>query len=109
MKRTSLILIVLAMATLGASVASAQSTTRIDHREWRQHQRIQDGWRNRELTFGERARLRTGQRHVHRMERRALRDGQIDRFERRRLARGQNVQSRRIYRLKHNRRASRIL
>jgi hypothetical protein len=31
-----------------------------------------------------------------------LRDGQLDRFERRRIARGQNLESRRIHRLKHN-------
>ena len=103
MKRTSLVLIMLGLLTLGASVASAQTTgRRIDRREWRQHQRIQGGWRSRELTAREWRRLHVGQRHIHRMEHRALRDGQLDRFERRRIARGQNLESRRIYRLKHN-------
>lgn len=103
MKRTSLVLIALGMMMLVASVASAQSNSRIDRREWRQHQRIQQGWRSRELTRGERVRLRAGQRHIHRMEWRAMRDGRLDRAERRRLTRGQVMESRRIYRLKHNR------
>ena len=103
MKRTSLVLIVLGMMMLVASMASANSTTRIDRRELRQHQRIQQGWRSRELTGREGLRLRAGQRHIHRMERRAMRDGRLDRFERRRLTREQMMESRRIHRLKHNR------
>jgi outer membrane biogenesis lipoprotein LolB len=96
----------LAVSTLAAGVASANTATpRVDRREWRQHQRIREGWRSEELTRGERARLRAGQRRVHRMEWRAKRDGHVDRFERRRLNRAENRQSRRIYRLKHNRRS----
>ena len=104
MKRTALVVIMLAMTTLAASVASAQSAApRIDRREWRQHMRIQQGFRTRELSRREWARLHAGQRHVHRMEWRAMRDGRLDRFERRRISRMQNWENRRIYRLKHNR------
>jgi hypothetical protein len=100
-----LVLVALVMTTLGASLAQADtSTPRVDRREVRQRQRIRQGARSGELTRGERARLRAGQRHVHRMEWRAKRDGHVSRYERRRLAHAQNVQSRRIYRLKHNRR-----
>ena len=103
MKRIRLVMIALAMMTLAAGVASASTTApRIDRREWRQHERIQQGWRSRELSRREHARLHAGQRHIHRMEWRAGRDGHIDRFERRRLTRTQNEESRRIYRLKHN-------
>ena len=103
MKHIRLAMVVLATMTLVASVASARpSAPRIDRREWRQHQRIQQGWRSRELTPREWTRLRAGQRHVHRMEWRARRDGHIDRLERRGLTRTQNWESRRIYRLKHN-------
>jgi outer membrane biogenesis lipoprotein LolB len=109
MKRIHLVVLTLALATLGAGAASASTATpRIDRREWRQHQRIQHAWRTGRLTRGERLRLAAGQRHVHRMEWRAKRDGRVDRFERRRITRAQNVESRRIHRLAHNRR-SRIL
>jgi hypothetical protein len=57
-----------------------------------------------QLTRGERARLNAGQRHVYRMERRAGRDGVFTRHERMRIERAEDRQSRRIYRLKHNRR-----
>lgn len=105
MKRIRLILVTLALVTLGATAAGANTATpRVDRREWRQHARIHQGWRNGQLTRGERFRLRAGQRHIHRMEWRAKRDGHVDRFERRRLSRAQDHQSRSIYRLKHNRR-----
>ena len=109
MKRIHVVALVLAMTTLGASVAAAATATpRVDRREWRQHQRIQHAWRSGCLTRAERARLVAGQRRVHLMEWRAKRDGHVDRFERRRLARAQNLESRRIARLAHNR-WSRIL
>ena len=105
MKRMHLILVALVLTTLGASLVQADtSTPRVDRREVRQHQRIRQGVRSGQLTRGEAARLRAGQRHVDRMERRAKADGHVSRHERRRLAHAQNVQSRRIYRLKHNRR-----
>jgi hypothetical protein len=108
-KRIRFILVTLALATLGATVASANTATpRVDRRELRQRARIHQGWQSGQLTRGERTRLRAGQRRVHRMERRAKRDGHVNRFERRRLTRAQNHQSRQIYRLKHNRR-SRVL
>jgi hypothetical protein len=108
-KRTHLVALALAITTLGASVAGANTATpRIDRREWRQHQRIHHAWRSGRLTRGERARLAAGQHRVHRMEWRAKRDGHVDRFERRRITRAQNLESRRIHRLAHNRR-SRIL
>jgi hypothetical protein len=108
-KRIQIALIACFLMGLAATAASANtSTPRVDRREWRQHQRIRQGWRSGELTRGERFRLQRGQRHVRRMEWRAKRDGRVGPMERRRLARAQNHQSRAIYRLKHNRR-SRVL
>ena len=49
-------------------------------------------------------RLNAGQRHIHRMERRAKSDGRMTARERYRITRAQNHQSRRVHRLKHNRR-----
>jgi len=92
--------------TLGATAAGAHdSTPRVDRREWRQHARIRQGWQSGRLTRREHARLRAGQLRVHRMEWRAKRDGHVDRFERRRLTRAQNHESRAIWRLKHNHRS----
>ena len=109
MKRIRIVLIACFVMGLAATAASAHPPTpRVDRREVRQHERIRQGWQSGRLTRGERARLRAGQRHIHRMEWRSKRDGHVDRWERRRLTRAQNHESRAIYRLKHNRR-SRIL
>ena len=89
------------LASLLASAAFA-GTNRIDHREARQATRIAEGRRSGELTRGEIARLRAGQRHVRRMERRAGADCVVTRGERRRIERVQDRESRAIRRLKHN-------
>jgi hypothetical protein len=95
---------VAALAT-SVSVASAQSNDpRVERRELRQHARIEQGIRRGELTRGESWRLRAGQGHVRRMERRAHYDNRLTPRERARLERAQDRQSRRIARMEHNRR-----
>ena len=101
MKKISVILLGGVLASLLASAAFA-STPRIDRREARQRARIAEGRLSGQLTRGEVARLRAGQRHVHRMERRANADGVVTRAERRRIERAQDRQSRAICRLKRN-------
>jgi len=101
MKKVVVVLLAGVLTSLLASAAVA-GTPRIDRREARQHVRIAHGRHSGELTRGELARLRAGQRHVHRMERRACADGSVSRGERRRIERVQDRQSRAIYRLKHN-------
>jgi len=93
-----------ALATMTAVVASADNTAtpRVDRREVRQQARIQQGVKSGELTKGEANRLERGQTHVDRLENHAKADGKVTPAERARLARAQNRQSRRIYRLKHN-------
>lgn len=92
---------VLASLVAGAAIAG---TPRMARREALQRARIVEGRRSGQLTRGERARLRAGQRHVARMERRAAADGVYTRAERRRIERARDRQSRTIWRLKHNRR-----
>jgi len=101
MKKIGAILLAGVLTSLLASVAVA-GTPRIDRREARQHARIAAGRHSGALTRPEIARLRAGQRHIHRMERRAGRDGIVTRGERRRIERAQDRESRAIYRLKHN-------
>lgn len=103
MRRIHVVLLVTALVSMIATAARA-GTPRIDRREARQHVRIAQGVRSGELTRGEAARLRAGQRHVHRMERRAKADGVVTRGERARMTRAQNRESRAIHRLKHNER-----
>ena len=106
MKALHLLILATVFTAVTTSLASAHpSTPRVDRRQATQHTRIHDGVRRGELTSGERARLRASQRHVRRLERRAISDGTITRQERRHIERAQDLQSRRIARMKHNRRS----
>jgi hypothetical protein len=75
----------------------------VDRRESFQRHRIRDGVRCGDLTRRETRRLVRGQARIHRMERRFERDGRFTWRERQRMDRLQDRESRRIYRLKHNR------
>jgi hypothetical protein len=99
-------LLAAALTLAAASVAAAHTgTPRVDQRQANQRARIAQGVASGQLTRGEVARLRAGQAHVRRVERRAKSDGHVTFAERARLERAQDVQSGRIARLKHNRRA----
>jgi len=84
-----------------AGLASAE--TRIDRRQERQEERIDQGIRSGQLTPHEARVLERGQARVDRMEDRALSDGQLSPKDRLRIEHEQNVQSRRIFRQKHDR------
>jgi hypothetical protein len=99
-----LIVIAGLLAALTALAGTAEAA-RVDRRQARQHARIVQGVRSGELTRGEVARLRAGQRHVRRAEFRAERDGVLTPRERARLEWQQDRQSRAIHRLKHNARS----
>ena len=106
MKSLHLIVLAMAFTATSASLVSAHSSTpRVDRRQATQQTRIQEGVRRGELTSGERARLRASQRHLRRLERRSISDGAFTRHERRHLERAQDLQSRRIARMRHNRRS----
>lgn len=101
MKRITSLLLALAALAAFASVSFA-GTPRINAREARQHARIHQGVASGQLTRGEAARLRAGQRGVHRMERIAKSDGVVTRRERAIIGHAQNHENRVIRRMKHN-------
>lgn len=90
---------------LAASLAQAQTETpRIDERQARQEQRIDQGVASGELTKREATRLTQQQNRIDRVEDRAKADGELTKPERARLTHAQNAASRDIARKKHNRR-----
>lgn len=96
---------VVAATLLGAATlpALAQANTPgIDKRQANQERRIDQGIASGELTKREAARLERGQDRIDNMENAAKADGVVTRHERRRIHRAQNVESRRIYRQKHD-------
>ena len=106
MKRSMMVLMAAAMLALAAGAAFAHpASPRIDRRQVRQHARIADGRHCGDLTRAEARRLRAGQAHVRRIERRARADGHLTARERARIHRSLNHQSRTIHRLRHNARS----
>jgi hypothetical protein len=95
-------LIALALAALIAVPAIASAQTRVDNRQARQEQRIDQGVKSGELNKRETARLNRGDQKIDRMENRAQADGTVSRKEKRRLETAQDVQSKRIHRQKHD-------
>lgn len=94
--------IALAAALLVAAGPVLANTPVLDQRQERQAERIQQGWQSGELTRGEAAGLIRGQQQLRRMEYRAKADGQVTPRERARLQHNANVQSRHIFRQKHD-------
>ncbi len=95
---------VLCVATFAVPVfAQSVSTPRIDQREANQQQRIDQGAQSGTLTQKEAARLEKGQTHVQNMENKATADGKVTAREKARIEHAQDVQSKRIYRQKHDR------
>lgn len=96
--------VILAAAALLPLAAFAQSSTPVfDQRQANQEKRIEQGTQSGALTQREAARLEKGQDRLQRMEDRAQADGTVTRAERARLQQAENVQSKRIYRQKHDR------
>ena len=82
--------------------AQVESTPRIDQRQANQHERIERGLRNGQLTQREAQRLFEHERRIRRMERMALADGRMSRWERQRIEQEQDLLSRRIARNTHD-------
>ena len=102
-KLLGLAAVALTLCVASASFADDTATPRVHRRQVRQQERIAQGVHSGQLTPGETARLERGQAHVQAMKARAKADGVVTPAERARLAHAQNVQSRKIYRDKHNR------
>lgn len=88
--------------TSGVYAADSAATPGIDKRQTNQERRIQQGVKSGELNEREAARLERGEKRIERMEERARADGNVTPQERKRLHRAENVESRRIYREKHD-------
>ncbi len=100
MKKNLVVIALLLVFAVSATSAHAGPAKRRMHR---QHERIAEGVKSGELTHKEASELREDQRGI-REERRDFKanDGKIDAGEHAKLAHDQNVESRKIHRLKHN-------
>ena len=85
------------------ALAQTTSTPRIEQRQANQQQRIDQGVASGALTDKEAARMDKGQTHVQNMENKAAADGKVTMKEKARIEHAQDVQSKRIYRQKHDR------
>jgi uncharacterized membrane protein YebE (DUF533 family) len=93
-----------ALATIISIPVFAQTNTPgIDQRQANQERRIDQGVASGQLNARETARLERGQQRVDNMENRAKADGVVTAKERARIGHEQDVQSKRIYRQKHDR------
>ena len=103
--KTSFAFALVTAALLAVSSASfaETATPRAHHRQVRQQERIAQGMRSGSLTPREAMRLERGHLQVRRAIVRAQADGVVTARERARIARLQNVESRRIWRQKHDR------
>jgi hypothetical protein len=95
-----------ALAAIIVTQAQAQtpapSTPRVDAREAKQEQRIDNGVASGALNSKEAARMDAGQARVAAAEDKAKADGVVTKKERAKLAHKQHKQSRKIYRQKHD-------
>jgi hypothetical protein len=95
----------LAALVVGSALVSGPifaGTPGLDQREHRQAQRIRQGVHSGELTRPETRRLVRGEARLHRHEAAAKADGVVTARERARLQHEANVESKRIYRQKHD-------
>lgn len=90
------------LALMSGAAVAGTGTPRLDQREHHQRERIAQGVHSGELTRPETRRLVHGQAHLRRVEALAKSDGEVTRRERMRLEHAADVQSRRIFRQKHD-------
>lgn len=92
----------LMMISQAVFAADPTATPGIDRREAKQERRIEQGINSGALNQREAARLEKGEQRIERMEARAKADGKVTAQERKHLQHAENVQSRKIYREKHD-------
>ena len=105
MKATATMMALMIAALPGFALAQSSGTTstpRIDQRQAEQQKRIDQGVKSGQLNQKEAARLEKGQQHVQKMEDKAMADGKMTKMERKRIEHAQDVQSKKIYREKHD-------
>lgn len=94
MKKILFVAVVFALFTTAASAQKGHDVVT--------HHRIQQGFRNGQLTRGEKARLHKNEARYHHARRKAVSDGRLTRAEKRKLAMIRKHDSRRVYAMKHN-------
>jgi len=100
MKRIALFaLVVMVIGLMGVSESQAG---RIERRDSRQHDRIEDGIDRGEITRQEARFLRNEQHRIDNQKDRAMRDGHLSKREQMRLEQRQDLANRHIYRMRHN-------
>ena len=92
-----------ALLLTSSSAFAHDATPQAKQRQQRQQHRIEQGMRRGNLTQREAKRLKRGHMNLRREIARAKADGVITRAERARIARLQNMQSRHIWRQRHDR------
>jgi hypothetical protein len=90
------------IVTLAVATPAFAQETRVDRRQDRQELRIDQGVKSGALTPRETRKLERGQRHVETLETKAQADGKVTAREKARLEHAQDVQSKRIYKQKHD-------
>lgn len=92
----------LALAAMTTTAGAYDNQREIDARQAAQERRIQQGLRSGELTRREAHALAAEQARIRDLERRAQRDGRIDRHEAAEIRRAQNDAARHIYQETHD-------
>ena len=93
---------ILAACTFAVPAMAQRGDDRVDARQDRQQQRIENGYRSGDLTRREVRQLADGQRRIDRMQHQAYRDGRVTPRERERIHEEVARQDRRIYRERHD-------
>lgn len=101
MKTRNIILAASALIALGAP-AFAQTATVDTPREIRQQERIDQGIESGALNENEAKRLEKGTDRIDSAQERALKDGEVSAQEKAHIKKMEDVQSKRIYREKHD-------
>ncbi len=99
-------LVALGLAFVGTMVLAQDATPRIDKRQQRQQQRIDQGVASGELNAREAHRLQRQQGAVQAAEDKAKADGVVTAAERRHINKMQNQTSRNVHKQKHDRQAA---
>ncbi len=100
------VVITVALALLTGTVGAETHAPRIQQRENRQQQRIEQGEQSGSLTRSESARLEAQQVKISRDEQQMASDGNLSTAERKKLTREQNRANRAVYRKQHNQRTA---
>lgn len=93
--------VVIGLSLAGSAFAGERGHV-VNHRQWRQDHRIDQGIRSGELTRKEAKNLAQGERHINQYEKTARSDGHISPKEFHKLERMQDRESRAIYNQKHD-------